>query len=86
MPPHRFLGQPQLDAEPAHFILEKVLERLDQLEAELLGQAANVVMRLDIGGRAVGGGAAFDHVRIKRALGQEASVVDVPGLVPKNVN
>ena len=71
MPPDDFFGQAELRAQPADFVLEQVAQRLDQLEAQILGQAADVVMQLDRGGRAVGGGAAFDHVGIERALGQK---------------
>ena len=81
MPPDAFFGQAQLQTQPAHFVLEQILERLDQLEAEFRRQAADVVVRLDGGGWAVLRGAAFDHVGIERSLGQEANVLDVSGLV-----
>ena len=45
----------------------------------MLGQAADVVMRLDAGGRAVVGRFAFDHVRVQRALGQPLDVFDFGG-------
>ena len=64
------LRQAQLQAEAAHLVLEEVLERLDQLEAQFLRQTADVVMRLDVVGRAVHGAAALDHVGIQRALRQ----------------
>ena len=53
MPPDQLLRQTQFQAEAAHLVLEQVLERLDQLEAEFLRQAADVVVRLDVGGGAV---------------------------------
>ena len=81
MPPDDLLRQAQLQAELAHFVLEQVAQRLDQLEAKFFGQAADVVVQLDGGGGAVGGGAAFDHVGIERALGEELGVVDRGGFV-----
>ncbi len=42
-----------------------------------VGQAADVVVQLDRGGRAIGGGAAFDHVGIERSLGQEVRAFDL---------
>ena len=71
MPPDDFFGQAELQAELADFVFEQVAQRLDQLEAEFGGQAADVVVQLDRVGGAVGGGAAFDHVGIERALGQD---------------
>ena len=44
VPPDERVGQAELQAEPADLVLEQVAERLDQLEAELLGQAADVVV------------------------------------------
>ena len=80
------LRQAQLQAEPAHLVLEQVAERLDQLEAELLRQAADVVVRLDRRRRAVGGAAALDHVGVERALGQELGVLDALRLVLEHVD
>ena len=53
VPPDDFLGQAELQAELADFVLEQVAQRLDQLEAELRRQAADVVVQLDRVGRAV---------------------------------
>ena len=61
--------------------LNKIAKRFDQLEAELGGQAADVVMQLDRGGRPVGRGAAFDHVGVKRALREKLRVVNLESLV-----
>ena len=44
VPPDQALGQAQLQAQPADLVLEQVAERLDQLEAQLGGQAADVVV------------------------------------------
>ena len=80
------LRQAEFQAEAAHLVLEQILERLDQLEAEFLGQSADVVVRLDVGGRSVHGAAALDHVGIQRALREKVSVVDVAGLVLEHVD
>ena len=69
--------QPQL----AHFVFEQIAQRLDQLKAQVLRQAADVVVQLDRGGRAVGCGAAFDHVGIERSLGEEMGPFDPRRLV-----
>ena len=42
--------QAQGHAQFAHFVLEQLAQRLQQFEAELLGQAADVVVALDGGG------------------------------------
>ena len=53
---------------------------------QLVGQAADVVVQLDRGGRAVGRGAAFDHVGIERALGEELGALDLRGFVVEAVD
>src|SRR5207253_5124901 len=78
--------QAQLQAQTTDFVLEKVLERLDQLEAELFGQSVDVVVRLDGGRRPVDGSAALNDVGVERPLGQEPGVVDVQGLIFEDVN
>ena len=80
VPPDDFFRQAELQAELADFVFEQVAQRLDEVEAELGGQAADVVVELDRVGRAVGRGAAFDHVGVERALGQELGVFDFAGL------
>ena len=77
MPPDDFLRQAELQAELADFVFEQVAQRLDQLEAQLGRQAADVVVQLDRVGRPVGRGAAFDHVGVQRALGQKLRVLDL---------
>ena len=74
-------GRPSCEPQPADFVLEQIAQRLDQLEAQVLGQPADVVVQLDRGGRAVAAAAAFDHVGIERALGQESGAFDLGGLV-----
>ena len=72
MAPNDLVRQPQLQTQPANFVLEQVAQRLDQFKAQVLRQSADVVVQLDRGGRPIGRGATFDHVGIKRALGQES--------------
>ena len=57
-------GQAQGHADDTHFILEEELQGLDELEVQVLGQAAHVVVRLD--------GAAFQDIGIDGALRQPA--------------
>ncbi len=83
MTPDNFVGQAELQAELADFVLEQIAQRLDQLEAQILGQSADVVVQLDRRGGPIFGGAAFDHVRVERALGQEVGAVDLGGFVGK---
>ena len=63
--------QAELAAERAHLVLEQFAQRLDQLHVHALGQAADIVVRLDRDRRAAGERHALDHVRIERALRQE---------------
>ena len=48
--PDDLVGQAELGADRAHLVLEQVAQRLDQLEAHVLGEAADVVVALDRGG------------------------------------
>src|SRR6185503_6060284 len=68
---HHRLRQSELQANLTNLVLEQVAQRLDQLEAQVGWQPADVVMRLDLLRRLGLGGGAFDDVRIERALGQE---------------
>ena len=73
---HR-LRQAQLQPDRADLVLEQVAQRLDELEAQVGRQPADVVMGLDLlGGLRLGRG-ALDDVGVERALGQE---VDAAGL------
>jgi len=47
---HDRLRQAQLQADPADFVLEQQPQRLDQLELQVVRQAADVVMALDVRG------------------------------------
>ena len=75
---HR-LGQAELEPDRADLVLEQVAQRLDQLEAQVGRQPADVVVGLDLlGGLRLGRG-DLDDVRVERALGQE---VDPAELAP----
>ena len=78
--------QAELAAERAHLVLEQLAQRLDQLELHALGQAADIVMRLDGGRRAAGRRHALDHVGIERALRQEIDLADLLGLLVEHVD
>ncbi len=52
----------------------------------MLGQAADIVVRLDRGGRAAGGRHALDHVGIERALGEEIDLAELLGLRIEHVD
>ena len=86
MPPDDVLGQAQHFADSADFVFEEIAEGLDQLEAELFGQAADVVMEFDVGGGAGVAVAAFDHVGIERALREEVGVLDRLGFALEDVD
>jgi hypothetical protein len=74
------IGQAEFAAEHADLVLEQFAQRLDQLHVHALGQAADIVVRLDGHRGAAGEGDAFDHVRIERALGEEIGAADLLGL------
>ena len=62
------LGQAQLLADGAHLVLEEHAERLDEMvEAKLRGQAADVVVALDVVGVLADAG-TLDHVGIGGSL------------------
>ena len=63
------LGQAELEADPPHLVLEQGAERLDERELEVVGQAADVVVALDVGG--AGAAAGLHDVRVERALHEE---------------
>ena len=73
------MGQAELLAHGAHLVLEEEAQRLDQVEGEVLGQPAHVVVRLDVGGRVA---ARLDHVGVERALHQELRTFAVPVPAP----
>ena len=71
------LGQAEFAAEHPHLVLEQFAQRLDQLHVHALGQAADIVVRLDRDGGAAGERHALDHVGIERALREEVRAADL---------
>ena len=69
------IGQAELLAHDPHLVLEELPQRLDELQAHPLRQAADVVMALDRGRRALEGD-ALDHVGIEGALGEKSASPD----------
>ena len=65
-------GQAELAPDRAHLVLEEEAQRLDQLELHIGGQAADVVVRLDLVGHAgILRRGALDHVGVEGPLRQE---------------
>ena len=64
--PDEALGQAELGADGADLVLEERAQRLDEVELQVVGQAADVVVRLDR--RRAGAAAGLDDVRVERAL------------------
>ncbi|ERH51208.1 hypothetical protein O203_23990 [Ectopseudomonas chengduensis] len=56
------VGQAQLQADLAHFVLEQFTQRFDQLEVHFLRQAAKVLVALDHVGLAALGASRLEHV------------------------
>ena len=77
--PDQALGQPELGADGADLVLEQRAQRLDELELEVVGQAADVVVGLDR--RRAGAAAGLDDVGVQRALHEEARVADLRRLL-----
>ena len=71
VPADEAFRQAEFLAERPHLVLEEFAQRLDQLHVHALGQAADIVMRLDGGGGGSGEGDAFDHIWIEGTLGEE---------------
>ena len=66
-------GAVDVAVEPdlAHLVLEEITQWLDQLEPELGGEPAHVVVQLDVRGLPAVTVPRLDHVGIERALRQE---------------
>ena len=84
--PTKASGRPSSRPSAAHLVLEQLAERLDQLHLHPLGQAADIVVRLDRHRRAAERRDALDHVRIERALGEEIGAADLLRLVLEDVD
>ena len=67
--PHDRLGHAELEPDLAHLVLEQRAQRLDELELQVLGQPADVVVRLDVG--RAGAATGLDDVGVERALDEE---------------
>ena len=78
--------QAELAAERPHLVLEQFAQRLDQLHLHALGQAADIVMRLDGDRRPAGERHALDHVGIERALREEIGAADLLRLGVEHVD
>ena len=47
--PDHALRQAEFFADDPHFVLEQLAQRLDELDRDVVGQAADVVVALDLG-------------------------------------
>ena len=81
----QLFGNAHRTAHAAHLVLEQQAQRLDDLQVHLLGKAADVVVRLDRGRRAVDR-TRLDHIRIDRTLRQPLDVLDLNGLLVENLH
>ena len=79
-------GQAKLVPKRAHFVLEEFAQRFDQFQTHLLRQTADVVVAFDRNARPAAEGHALDHVRIKRALGEEIGIVDLTRVFLEHVD
>ena len=80
MPPDDRGGQAKDLAQGTYFILEEVTQRFDEFEPEFLGEPADVVMQLDVGGSAGQRLPAFDDVGVEGALREKTNTaIDLLG-------
>ena len=79
--PNQIMRNTKLFAQFTSLILKQAAQWLDQLKAELLWQAADIMMRLD-GLRRVGPG--FDNVGVERTLGQVFGILHLLGFFVKD--
>ncbi|ETW14695.1 cytosine deaminase [Roseivivax marinus] len=80
------LRQAEFTTERADLVLEELAQRLHQLQAHLLGQTADIVVRLDRDRRAAREADALDHVRIQGALREEGRALDLVGVLLEHVD
>ena len=78
LPEDHVVGQTEGLADDADFILIQELDRLDQLEVQVFGQTANIVVALD--------GAGLENVGVDGALRKEVDAVELLGLFGKDVD
>ncbi len=67
------LGHAELAADRAHLVLEQGAQGFDELELDVLGQTADVVVALDV--RRSRTAAGFDDVGVEGALDEEADLL-----------
>ncbi len=84
--PDDVFGEAEEEAEFADFVFEEVAEGFDEVEAEFSGEAADVVVELDVGSGAGVAMAGFDDVGIEGALGEEFCVGDGEGFAFEDVD
>ena len=77
--PDEPLGQAELGADRADLVLEERAQRLDELELQVVGQAADVVVGLDR--RRARTAAGLDDVGVQRALDEVLRVAELRGLL-----
>jgi len=85
LPPHHPLGHAELLADASHLVLEEEPQRLDELHRHVIRQAADVVMRLDRLGDAVGP-PGLDHVGVQGPLHEPRRVADGTRLILEDAN
>ena len=77
---HR-IRQAELRPDRPNFVLEEVAQRFDQLKGEVVGQAAHVVVGLDLGcGLLLVRCRGLDHIGVEGALGKEVDPAEPGGL------
>src|SRR5215469_9387486 len=74
LPLQNLIRHPQITANAPHLILEKIAQRLDQLQLHILGQAANIVVTLDSVRRTMNT-ARLDNIGIERSLHQPTNLI-----------
>ncbi len=77
--PDQPIGQSELGADLTHLVLEQAAQRLDQLELQVLREAADVVVGLDR--RRARASARLDHVRVERSLDEEPRIAELGRLL-----
>src|SRR6478735_10819881 len=71
--PHDLRWQTELLADQPDLVLEEGAQRLDELELEVVGKAADVVVGLDVGGAR--SPTRLDDVGVERALDEEGDLL-----------
>ena len=82
--PDEPLRHPQLGPDRADLILEKRTQRFNQLKLHVVGQATDVVVRLDR--RCTSTSTRFDHVGVERALDEKLRSLELRRLFLKDAN